>query len=175
MNPILDAMRQRRSVRRYKPEMPARADLEAIAEAGLWAASGHDRQLTRVVIITDPALREKLRVMNTHIGGWAEDFDPFYGAPAILLVLSDRQTPNYIYDGALVMGNMMLAAHALGLGSCWINRAREAFDTEEGKEILRRLGVEGEYEGVGNCIVGYPDGDLPRPKERNEGRVFWAE
>ena len=175
MNPILDAMRQRRSVRRYKPEMPARADLEAIAEAGLWAASGHDRQLTRVVIITDPALREKLRVMNTHIGGWAEDFDPFYGAPAVLLVLSDRQTPNCIYDGALVMGNMMLAAHALGLGSCWINRAREEFESEEGKAILRELGIEGDWEGIGHCIVGFIDGEAPAPKERRPGRVLWAE
>ena len=175
MNPILDAMRQRRSIRRYKPELPAKADLEAIAEAGLWAASGHDRQLTRVVIITDPALREKLRVMNTHIGGWAEDFDPFYGAPAVLLVLSDRQTPNCIYDGALVMGNMMLTAHELGHGSCWINRAREEFESEEGKAILRELGIEGDYAGIGHCIVGIPDGPAPADKPRKPDRILWVE
>ena len=124
---------------------------------------------------TDKALRDQMMEMNRKVGGWAEGFDPFYGAPAVLVVLAKKGTPFTVADGSLTMGNMMLAAHALGLGSCWINRAREAFDTEEGKEILRRLGVEGEYEGVGNCIVGYPDGDLPRPKERNEGRVFWAE
>ena len=175
MNPILEAMKERRSVRHYKPELPAREDLEAIAEAGIWAASGHDRQLTRVLIITDPALREKLRRMNTRIGGWAEDFDPFYGAPAVLLVLSDRETPNYVYDGALVMGNMMLAAHALGLGSCWINRARQEFESEEGKAILKELGIEGDYAGIGHCIVGIPDGPAPARKERKPGRISWVE
>ena len=113
--------------------------------------------------------------MNTHIGGWAEDFDPFYGAPAVLLVLSERATPNFIYDGALVMGNMMLAAHALGLGICWINRAREEFESEEGKAILRELGIEGDYAGIGHCIVGIPDGEAPAPKPRRENRILWVE
>ena len=175
MNPILEAMQTRRSIRRYKPELPAREDLEAIAEAGLWAASGKGMQTAHIVIITDPALRERLRVMNTRIGGWSDDFDPFYGAPAILLVLADRSSPNHVYDGALAMGNMMLAAHALGLGSCWINRAREEFETEEGKAILRELGLAGDFAGIGHCIVGIPDGAAPAAKERRPGRITWAE
>ena len=175
MNETMNAILKRRSVRKYTAEMPKREDLEQIIEAGLYAASGKGGQSSIIVAITDKGLRDRLMEMNRKIGGWAEGFDPFYGAPAVLLVLAKKNTPFTVADGSLSMGNMMLAAHALGLGSCWINRAREAFDTEEGKEILRRLGVEGEYEGVGNCIVGYPDGDLPQPKERNEGRVFWAE
>ena len=175
MNPILEAMKTRRSIRRFKPELPAREDLEAIAEAGLWAASGKNLQPVRIVIITNPGLREKLRVMNTRIGGWAEDFDPFYGAPALLLVLSDRSSYNYIYDGALAMGNMMLAAHALGLGSCWINRAREEFESEEGRAILRELGIEGDFAGIGHCIVGIPDGPAPADKPRKPDRILWVE
>ena len=113
--------------------------------------------------------------MNRVIGGWDEGFDPFYGAPAVLIVLADKSSYNHVCDGALAMGNMMLAAHALGLGSCWINRARQEFDTEEGREILRAIGVEGDYEGIGHCIVGYPEGDAPEAKPRKENRVYWVE
>ena len=172
---VFDALLNRRSVRRYKPELPAREELEKIAEAGLYAASGKGLQTVKIVIVTNPELIAKLREWNRVIGGWGEDVDPFYGAPALLLVLADRASPNHVYDGALAMGNMMLAAHALGLGSCWINRARQEFDTEEGKEILRAIGVEGDYEGIGHCIVGYPEGDAPEAKPRKEHRVYWVE
>ena len=175
MNETMNAILTRRSVRKYTDEMPRREDLEQIIQAGLYAASGKGGQSSLIVAITDKALRDRLMEMNRKVGGWAEGFDPFYGAPAVLLVLAKKDSPFTVADGSLSMGNMMLAAHALGLGSCWINRAREEFDTEEGKEILRSLGVEGEYEGVGHCIVGYPEGELPQPKARNEGRVFWAE
>ena len=175
MDPVLDALLNRRSIRRFKAELPAREDLEKIAELGLYAASGHNQQLTRIVIVTKPDLIAKLREWNRVIGGWAEGFDPFYGAQALLLVLSERSTPNYVYDGALVMGNMMLAAHALGLGSCWINRARQEFDTEEGKAVLASLGIEGDYEGIGHCIVGIPDGPPPKAAPRRPGRIVWAE
>ena len=100
--------------------------------------------------------------------------DPFYGAPVVLVVLAPREVGTYVYDGSLVMGNMMLAAHALGLGSCWIHRAKEVFDQPEFKQLLADLGVEGDYEGIGNCILGWPAQD-PEPKPRREGRVFWAE
>lgn len=175
MDNTLEMMRSRRSVRRYKPELPPREDLEKIIEAGLYAASGKGLQTAVIVAITDRALRDRLMEMNRRIGGWNEGFDPFYGAPAVLLVLADRASPNHVYDGSLAMGNMMLAAHALGLGSCWINRAREEFESEEGREILRGLGIEGDYEGIGHCIVGYPDGELPAAKPRRDGRVYWVE
>lgn len=174
-NTVLEAMKQRRSCRKYRPELPSREELEAIAEAGLYAASGKGLQSSKIVIITDRILRDRLMEMNRLIGGWAEGFDPFYGAPALLLVLADRASPNHVYDGSLSMGNIMLAAHAQGLGSCWINRAREEFDSDEGKAILKELGIEGDWEGIAHCIVGYPDGPAAAAKPRKDGRLVWAE
>ena len=174
-NPVYDSILTRRSVRHYRPELPAKADLEKIVEAGLYAASGKGGQSTLIVAVTDRALRNRLMEMNRRIGGWAEGFDPFYGAPAVLIVLAKKDSPYVVQDGSLCMGNLMQAAHALGLGSCWINRAYEEFESEEGKAILRELGVEGEYTGVGHCIVGYPEGDAPKPAPRREDRVVWAE
>ncbi|MBR3475415.1 MAG: nitroreductase [Oscillospiraceae bacterium] len=175
MNETMNVILTRRSVRKYTDEMPKKEDLEQIIQAGLYAASGKGGQSSIIVAVTDKALRDRLMEMNRKVGGWAEGFDPFYGAPAVLLVLAKKNTPFTVADGSLSMGNMMLAAHALGLGSCWINRAREEFETEEGREILRSLGVEGEYEGVGHCVVGYAADTLPQPAPRKDGRVFWAE
>ena len=175
MNPVLDAIKSRRSIRKFTPDMPEKKDLEQIIEAGLYAASGKGLQSSMIVAITDKALRDRLMEMNRKIGGWKEGFDPFYGAPAVLLVLADKSSYNHVYDGSLTMGNMMLAAHALGLGSCWINRTREEFESDEGKAILRELGIEGDWEGIGHCIVGYIDGAEPDAKERKDSRVFWAE
>ena len=175
MENALELMRTRRSIRSYRPELPPKEALEQIIEAGLYAASGKGLQSAVIVAVTDRGLRDRLMEMNRMIGGWKEDFDPFYGAPALLLVLADRSSSNCVYDGSLAMGNMMLAAHALGLGSCWINRAREEFDSDEGKSILRELGIEGDYQGIGHCIVGYPASPAPQPAPRREGRVFWVE
>ena len=174
-NPVLYALRSRRSIRKYKPELPPKEALQQIIDAGLYAASGHGLQTAIIVAVTDKTLRDRLAEMNRVIGGWDEGFDPFYGAPAVLIVLADKSSYNCVYDGALAMGNMMLAAHALGLGSCWINRARQEFDTEEGKEILHAIGVEGDYEGIGHGIVGDPEGDAPEAKPRKDGRVYWVE
>ena len=174
-NPAYEAILSRRSVRRYKDEMPSRADLEKIAEAGLYAASGKGGQSSVIIVVTDKVLRDRLMEMNRRIGGWAEGFDPFYGAPAVLIVLGKAESRFPVQDGSLCMGNLMQAAHTLGLGSCWINRAFEEFETEEGKEILRELGLEGDYIGVGHCIVGYAEGEEPTPAPRRQGRLFWAE
>ena len=124
MNPVLDAMKARRSIRKYTPDIPDREDLNIIIEAGLYAASGKGMQSSMIVAITDKALRDRLMEMNRKIGGWPEGFDPFYGAPVVPLVLADKSSPNHVYDGSLTMGNMMLAAHSLGLGSLWVHRAR---------------------------------------------------
>ena len=175
MNEIIKAMKERRSIRKFKSEMPAKADLEQIVEAGLYAASGMGKQATKIIIVTDKKLRDKIMEMNRKVGGWDQGFDPFYGAPAILIVLAEKDWRNKIYDGSLVMGNLMLAAHSLGLGSIWIHRAKEEFESEEGKEILKELGIEGEWEGIGHCAVGYIDGELPKPAPRKDGRVVWAE
>ncbi len=113
--------------------------------------------------------------MNRKIGGWDEGFDPFYGAPVVLVVLAEKDWPTHVYDGSLVMGNLMLAAHTEGIGSCWIHRAKEEFESEEGKQILSDLGVTGEYEGIGHCILGYPDEEIEEAKPRKDDYVFWVE
>ena len=173
MNQVIRAMEERRSIRAYTDEMPSREQIDQVIEAGLWAASGMNTQGPIIVAVTNRELRDRLSRMNAEVMG-ATDRDPFYGAPVVLVVLAPRDARNRVYDGSLVMGNLMLAAHALGLGSCWIHRAREEFDTPEGKAILSDLGIEGDYEGIGHCILGYP-AETPAPKPRLDGRVFFAE
>ena len=175
MNEILKAIKERRSIRKFKSEMPKKADLEQIIEAGLYAANGMGKQATAIIAVTNKELRDHLSEMNRKIGGWNEGFDPFYGAPAILIVLAKKDWQNRVYDGSLVMGNLMLASHSLGLGSIWIHRAKEEFESDEGKEILKSLGISDEWEGIGHCAVGYVDGDMPKAAPRKDGRVFWAE
>ena len=139
MNAIIKAMEERRSIRKFKPELPSKDILEQIAEAGLYAANGKGKQASKIIIVTDKKLRDKISEMNRKIGGWNEGFDPFYGAPAMLIVIAEKDWNNRVYDGSLVMGNLMLAAHSLGLGSIWINRAKEEFESDFGKNILKKL------------------------------------
>lgn len=174
MNEVIRAMLERRSIRKFKPETPKKEDLEQIIEAGLYAASGMGRQAAIVVAVTNKEIIKKLSKVNAEIWG-KEGIDPFYGAPAILIVLAEKDWRNAAYDGSLVMGNLMLAAHSLGLGSIWINRAKQEFEMEEWKAWLKSIGVEGEWEGVGHCAVGYIDGDVPKAAPRKANRVFWAE
>lgn len=174
MQNILSLIKERRSVRRYKSDAVPSDLLDAAVEAGLYAASGLGRQSSIILRVTDRTMRDRLMRANAMARGRAGS-DPFYGAPVILTVLADRNCPTYLYDGALSLGNMMLAAHAVGLGSCWIHYAKETFETEEGKEILRALGVNGNYEGIGHLAVGYPDGEYPLPPARRAGRVFDAD
>ena len=173
-NQIIEAMKLRRSCRSFKPDSVPRELVEQVAEAGLWAASGMGRQAAKIVVITDKALRDRIADQNRRIGGWPEGFDPFYGAPVILAVLFDKKAFTGIYDGSLVMGNLMLAAHSLGLASIWIHRAKEEFESEEGKALLKSLGVEGEWEGVGHCALGYAAAPLPAGAPRQPGRIIWA-
>ena len=161
MNEIIKAIEERRSIRKFQPTMPAKEDLAQIVEAGLYAASGMGRQSAIIIAVTNKELRDELAKTNAEIMG-KPDFDPFYGAPAILIVLADKSCRTAIYDGSLVMGNLMLAAASLGLGSCWINRAREEFDSAEGKALLKKWGIEGDWIGVGHCILGYPAA-APKP------------
>ena len=171
----LEAIKTRRSVRAYKPDMPAKELIEQVIEAGIWAPTGMGRQSPIIVAITNKELRDELSQMNAEIFG-KPDMDPFYGAPVVLVVLAGKSMPTHVYDGSLVMGTMMLAAHDLGLSSCWIHRAKEEFESECGKEILKALGVEGDYEGIGHCILGYAADDAePIAKPRKENWVYWAE
>ena len=175
MNETISSMVNRRSCRKFSDQMPPAADIDAVVEAGLYAASGMGRQSTIIVKVTNKELRDRISRMNAQIMGKGPDFDPFYGAPAMLIVLADRSVATHVYDGALTMGNLMVAAESLGLASIWIHRAKEEFDSEEGKAILAELGVEGDYEGIGHCALGYWDGAKPEPPARREGRVYSAE
>lgn len=170
MSNTLDAIKARRSIRKYKSDPVPKETLDKIIEAGLYAPSGMGRQSTIIISVTNKEVRDRLSKLNAKIMG--SDSDPFYGAPAVLIVLADKNCPTGIYDGSLVMQNLMLAAHELGLGSCWIHRAKEEFELPEGKEILKSLGIKGEYEGIGHCIVGYTDGEEPSPAARKENRVY---
>ncbi len=173
-NPVIEAMKSRRSCRKFKPDPVPRELVEQIAEAGLWAASGMGKQAVKVIVVTDRALRDRLADQNRRIGGWPEGFDPFYGAPVVLAVVANKEAFTAVYDGSLVMGNLMLAAHSLGVDSIWIHRAKEEFESEEGKALLKRLGIQGDWEGVGHCALGYAAEPLPAGAPRKPDRVVWA-
>ena len=173
MSDVLEIIKNRRSIRKYKSDMIPQDKLEKIIEAGTYAATGMGKQSPIIIAVTNKELRDKLSAMNAKIMG-VDNMDPFYGAPVVLIVLADKARPTYIYDGSLVMGNLMLEAEAQGIGSCWIHRAKEEFESEEGKEILKSLGIEGDYEGVGHCILGYADGDAPKAATRKDSYVYFA-
>lgn len=174
MNEIIKAIMERRSIRKFKSDMVSKKDIDEIIEAGLYAANGMGRQAVITVAVTNKELRDKIAEDNRKIGGWDKGFDPFYGAPVILIVLAEKDWRNRVYDGSLVIGNMMLAAHSLGLGSIWIHRAKEEFETEEYKKLLKDIGVQGEWEGIGHCAIGYIDGEIPKPAPRKENRVYFV-
>lgn len=170
----MQAMLTRRSVKKYKPNAVPKELLDKIIEAGLNAPSGLNKQSPIILAVTNKEVRDELSRLNAGKDPFFRA-DPFYGAPAVLVVLADKSVPTHVYDGSLLMENLQLAAHALGLGACWIHRAKETFEMPEGKALLKKLGVEGEYEGIGNCIVGYMDGDFPAEKPRKENRVYYVE
>lgn len=168
MNEVLNCMKTRRSVRAYKPEQVSDELLDQILEAGLYAASGMNNQKVVMVAVRDKETRDCLSRMNAAVMG--SDMDPFYGAPCVIVVLSDPERATWVEDGSLAVGNLMHAAHTLGLGSCWIHRAREVFDTPEGKELLKKWGLPETLRGVGHCIIGYAN-ETPAEKPRAEGRI----
>ena len=175
MNEAYENIMTRRSVRKYKPDMVERELIEKVVEAGLYAPSGHGQQSSTVIVVTNKELLNEIAEENRKIEGWKEGFDPFYGAPVVLMVIANTASPNAVYDGSVTMENMALAAHALGLGSCWVHRAKQEFASDFGKSILNRLGIEGDYEGIEHLVLGYPAGDLPKAAKRKENRVFYIE
>ena len=170
MAETLTTLKARRSCRAYRPELIEEEKLNAIIEAGTYAATGMGKQSPIIIAVTDRAIRDKLSGMNAAILG--ADTDPFYGAPELLIVLADKTVPTHVYDGSLVMGNLMNAAADLGVASCWIHRAREEFESEEGKAILRDLGIEGDYEGIGHLILGYAAQPEAAPAPRKADYVY---
>ncbi len=172
MAETLVTLKSRRSCRAYKPELIEEEKLNAIIEAGTYAPTGMGKQSPIIIAVTDKELRDKLSKMNAAVFGM--ETDPFYGAPELLIVLANKDIPTYIYDGSLVMGNLMNAAADLGVASCWIHRAKEEFESEEGKALLKELGIEGNYEGIGHVILGYALNRPPEPAPRKENYVFKA-
>ena len=173
MSDILELIKSRRSVKKYKSDPVPKELIEKIVEAGTYAPTGRNWQSPIILAVTNKEIRDELSRLNF---GYDSDkrIDPFYGAPCVLVVLADKSKHTYVYDGSLVMGNMLLAAHSLGLGACWIHRAKETFESATGKAILKKLGIEGDYEGIGNCIVGYPD-MTPVDKPRKENWVYYID
>ena len=166
---MLENLKERRSIRKYKPEQVSDAHLDAILETGLYAASGMNTQNTVMVAVRDKETRDQLSRMNAEVMGTTAD--PFYGAPCVVVVLVEPERYTAVEDGSLVMGNLMQAAYDIGLGSCWIHRARQMFECEEGKALLRKWGLREDLIGVANCVLGYPD-EVPAPKPRREGRII---
>ena len=172
MNEVMENLLTRRSIRSYQPDMIPMETIEEIVKAGTYAATGMGLQSPIIVAVTDKETRDQLSRMNAPVMG--NSADPFYGAPVVLIVLADKNRGTYLYDGSLVMGNMMTAAHSLGIGSCWIHRAKETFESPEGKELLKQWGIEGNYEGIGHLILGYAKGEAPAPKPRKENYVYYV-
>lgn len=166
MKETLIDLKERRTCRSYYPEQIKDEELNAVLEAGMYAPTGRGMQSPIMIVVQKPELIQKLSKMNADVMG--VDTDPFYGAPTVIIVLADKSRNTYKEDGSLVMGNLLNAAHAIGLGSCWIHRAKEVFESEEGKEMLKEWGIEGDYEGIGHCILGYAKEVVPaKPRKEN--------
>lgn len=174
MNDVIQVLTQRRSVRKYKPDQITDQQLQAILQAGIYAPTGRGKQAPIIVVVQDKDTIARLSAMNAKIMG--TDSDPFYGAPTVLVVLSDKNRNNvtYLEDGSLVMGNLMNAAYAVGVDSCWIHRAKEEFESPEGKQLLKEWGITGDIAGVGHCILGYRDGELPTPAPRKDDYIVYV-
>jgi nitroreductase len=173
MNETFETLRKRRSIRKYKDQQIPREQLDEILEAATWAPSGKGLQSAVMVAVQDRETIAYLSKLNAEVLG-NPAADPFYGAPTVVVVLADARAANWIQDGSLVLGSLMNAAWSLGLGSCWINRAREVFDGEEGKELLKKWGLPSYYRGVGHCILGYIDGEIPEPKPRKADYIMYV-
>lgn len=171
MNETIKTMLDRKSCRSFKSEQITDAELQTVIDAGLAAPSGRNLQPTIIVAVQDKETIAKLSRINAEV--MVTDNDPFYGAPTVLVVLS-KYTRTGLEDGSLVLGNMLLAAYSIGLGACWIHRAKQTFETEEGKELLREWGIEEDVFGVGNCILGYPDGELHPDLEKHKERIIYV-
>jgi nitroreductase len=169
MNDIINTLQNRRSIRKFKPEQIKDDELNAVLEAGKYAPSGANQQSALFIVVQNKEMREKITKLNAAVLG--KDIDPYYGAPTIILVLADKTKVTPVEDASLALGNMFNAAHSLGLGSCWVHRTKQMFEGDEGKSLLKKWGVGGDYIGVGSCILGYPDCAHPKAAPRKDNFV----
>lgn len=173
MNDTIKVLESRRSCRNFKPDMIKDEELKTILEAGTYAATGMGLQSPIIIAVTDKTVRDELAEENRKIGGWDKGFDPFYGAPVILIVLANKEIVTHVYDGSLVMGNLMNAAESLGVASIWIHRAKEEFESDFGKNLLKKLGIKGDYEGIGHCALGYATEAAKGAAPRKDDYVYY--
>jgi len=173
MNEVITCLKERRSCRAFKPEMITDAELSAVVEAGTYAPTGMNKQSPRIIVITNKEMRDAVAEENRKIGQWPEGFDPFYGAPVILLVIAEKNNFTHVYDGSLVIGNMLNAAHSIGLGSIWIHRAKEEIESDFGKQLLASLGIEGDFEGIGHVALGYQSASPKPTAPRREDYIYY--
>ncbi|NLY71416.1 MAG: diguanylate cyclase [Clostridiales bacterium] len=172
MNETIKTLLSRRSIRKYKAEQIKDEELQAVLEAGMYAPSARNRQSPLFVAVQDKEMLKKLDDMNKAVNGAT---DPqYFNAPTVILVFGDKNVPTYIQDASLALGNMFNAAASLGLGSCWVNREKEMFETEEGRALMKEWGVPDNYEGVGACTLGYPEGPIPEAKPRKDNYVIYV-
>ena len=170
MNEVIRNIESRRSIRAYSPEQIEDEELKLILEAATYAPTGMGLQSPKIVVVQDSQTIKELSEMNAEVMG--SSGDPFYGAPTVVVVLADSNRPTCVEDGSLVLGTMMLAASSIGVGSCWIHRAKEVFASEKGKEYLKKWGIPENYVGVGHCILGYPEkGAAGKAKPRKEDYI----
>jgi nitroreductase len=169
MNETMNSLLGRRSIRSFRAEQIKDEELSAVLEAGKYAPSGANQQSALFIVVQDPRTLARLAQMNLAVMGG--DSDPYYGAPTLILVLADQSKVTPVEDASLALGNMFNAAYSLGLGSCWVHRTRQMFESEEGRALLERWGVVGDYVGVGSCVLGYPAGEHPEAAPRKDGFV----
>ncbi len=168
-NQFIELIKTRRSCRCYKSEQISDSQLNAVLEAGTYAPTAHGKQDPVIVVVQEPRLMQRLADMNAKVRGVAGN--PYYDAPTYVLVFASEDNANAFQDGSCVLENMMLAAHALGLGSCWINREHEMFDTEEGKQLMREMGLKEGLIGIGALSLGLPAKEPKPAKERKDGWI----
>ncbi|MBP5174471.1 MAG: nitroreductase [Treponema sp.] len=175
MNETLKVLESRRSCRKFLADkIPSDEDLKAIIRAGTFAPSGMGKQPVKIIAVTNKKLRDEISAENAKVMGQSAGFDPFYGAPVILIVIADKSSGTYVYDGALVMGNMMNAAESLGIANIWIHRAKEEFESDFGKKILKELDIEGDFEGIGHVALGYAAEGGTNPAAERKSNVYWC-
>lgn len=171
MNQTIKDLLERRSIRKYKDEQITDEELNTILKVGTYAPSSAGRQPNLIVVLQNKEDIEEYKALNAKHSS-TPDRDPFYGAPTVLIVFSDGNYDNYLKDGSAVLTNLVNGAHAIGVGSCWIDRADKVFDSDEGKALMKKWGVDEKYRGVGNCILGHRDGELPEAKERKDDYIL---
>lgn len=170
---ILNILKERRSIKKFKDTLPDDESISKICEAGLYAACGRGTQGVKFLVVKNKEVVNELSKLNAEIMGI--DKDPFYNAPMLIVVFANKNNHTYIEDGSLALGNMMNEAFSIGIDSCWIHRAKEMFDNPKGRSIAKKYGIEDEYVGIGNCILGYRDCDYPKAKERLDNRIIIVE